>query len=278
MLDGKAISAKVKENVKAEIADFIEKTGKSVTLAVIRVGDNPASEIYVRNKIRACEAVGIRSLSITLPGETTENEVLGKIQSLAADKSVNGILVQLPLPAHINENKILLAIPKEKDVDGFHPENVGDLVLGNPAITACTPSGVIEMIASTGISLCGKHAVVLGRSNIVGKPMALLLLQQNATVTVCHSKTQNLSEITAQADVLIAAIGKPNFVKKEMVKQGAIVVDVGINRTENGIVGDVDPAVQEVASYLSPVPGGVGPMTIAMLMKNTLIAARRQCE
>lgn len=278
MLDGKAISAKVKENVKAEIADFIEKTGKSVTLAVIRVGDNPASEIYVRNKIRACEAVGIRSLSITLPGETTENEVLDKIQSLAADKSVNGILVQLPLPAHINENKILLAIPKEKDVDGFHPENVGDLVLGNPAITACTPSGVIEMIASTGISLCGKHAVVLGRSNIVGKPMALLLLQQNATVTVCHSKTQNLSEITAQADVLIAAIGKPNFVKKEMVKQGAIVVDVGINRTENGIVGDVDPAVQEVASYLSPVPGGVGPMTIAMLMKNTLIAARRQCE
>lgn len=278
MLDGKAISAKVKENVKVEIADFIEKTGKSVTLAVIRVGDNPASEIYVRNKIRACEAVGIRSLSITLPGETSENEVLDKIQSLAADKSVNGILVQLPLPAHINENKILLAIPKEKDVDGFHPENVGDLVLGNPAITACTPSGVIEMIASTGISLCGKHAVVLGRSNIVGKPMALLLLQQNATVTVCHSKTQNLSEITAQADVLIAAIGKPNFVKKEMVKQGAIVVDVGINRTENGIVGDVDPAVQEVASYLSPVPGGVGPMTIAMLMKNTLIAARRQCE
>lgn len=278
MLDGKAISAKVKENVKAEIADFIEKTGKSVTLAVIRVGDNPASEIYVRNKIRACEAVGIRSLSISLPGETTENEVLDKIKSLAADKSVNGILVQLPLPAHINENKILLAIPKEKDVDGFHPENVGDLVLGNPAITACTPSGVIEMIASTGISLCGKHAVVLGRSNIVGKPMALLLLQQNATVTVCHSKTQNLSEITAQADVLIAAIGKPNFVKKEMVKQGAIVVDVGINRTENGIVGDVDPAVQEVASYLSPVPGGVGPMTIAMLMKNTLIAARRQCE
>lgn len=278
MLDGKAISAKVKENVKAEIADFIEKTGKSVTLAVIRVGDNPASEIYVRNKIRACEAVGIRSLSITLPGETSENEVLDKIQSLAADKSVNGILVQLPLPAHINENKILLAIPKEKDVDGFHPENVGDLLLGNPAITACTPSGVIEMIASTGISLCGKHAVVLGRSNIVGKPMALLLLQQNATVTVCHSKTQNLSEITAQADVLIAAIGKPNFVKKEMVKQGAIVVDVGINRTENGIVGDVDPAVQEVASYLSPVPGGVGPMTIAMLMKNTLIAAQRQCE
>ncbi|MBQ1942656.1 MAG: bifunctional methylenetetrahydrofolate dehydrogenase/methenyltetrahydrofolate cyclohydrolase FolD [Clostridia bacterium] len=278
MLDGKAISAKVKESVKAEIADFIEKTGKSVTLAVIRVGDNPASEIYVRNKIRACEAVGIRSLSITLAGDTSENEVLDKIQSLAADKSVNGILVQLPLPAHINENKILLAIPKEKDVDGFHPENVGDLVLGNPAITACTPSGVIEMIASTGISLCGKHAVVLGRSNIVGKPMALLLLQQNATVTVCHSKTQNLSEITAQADVLIAAIGKPNFVKKEMVKQGAIVVDVGINRTENGIVGDVDPAVQEVASYLSPVPGGVGPMTIAMLMKNTLIAARRQCE
>jgi methylenetetrahydrofolate dehydrogenase (NADP+)/methenyltetrahydrofolate cyclohydrolase len=213
-----------------------------------------------------------------LPGGTTENEVLDKIKSLAADKSVNGILVQLPLPAHINENKILLAIPKEKDVDGFHPENVGDLVLGNPAITACTPSGVIEMIASTDISLCGKHAVVLGRSNIVGKPMALLLLQQNATVTVCHSKTQNLSEITAQADVLIAAIGKPNFVKKEMVKQGAIVVDVGINRTENGIVGDVDPAVQEVASYLSPVPGGVGPMTIAMLMKNTLIAARRQCE
>ena len=278
MLDGKAISAKVKESVKAEIADFIEKTGKSVTLAVIRVGDNPASEIYVRNKIRACEAVGIRSLSITLAGDTSENEVLDKIQSLAADKSVNGILVQLPLPAHINENKILLAIPKEKDVDGFHPENVGDLLLGNPAITACTPSGVIEMIASTGISLCGKHAVVLGRSNIVGKPMALLLLQQNATVTVCHSKTQNLSEITAQADVLIAAIGKPNFVKKEMVKQGAIVVDVGINRTENGIVGDVDPAVQEVASYLSPVPGGVGPMTIAMLMKNTLIAARRQCE
>ncbi len=279
LVDGKEIAAKIKESLKAEVAAFQCDTGKKVCLAVIKVGNNPASEVYVRNKLRACESVGIQSLPVNLPETATQEEVMAAVTALAVDPLVNGILVQLPLPKGLDENAVLMAIPKEKDVDGFHPENVGNLLLGQDAICACTPSGVMEMIRSTGVSVSGKRAVVLGRSNIVGKPMALMLLQENATVTVCHSKTQNLKEITKEADILVAAIGRANFVTADMVKPGAVVIDVGINRTENGLCGDVDfAAVMEIAGYLSPVPGGVGPMTIAMLMNNAVYAAKMQAK
>lgn len=279
LIDGKAISAKVKEDLKEKVAEFENKYGKKITLAVILVGENPASQVYVKNKIKGTEYVGMRSLSFNLPETASEKEVSDLINKLATDDSVDGILVQLPLPKHLDENKILALIPADKDVDGFLAENVGNLTLGLPTTVACTPFGVLEMLKSEGVELCGKNAVVIGRSNIVGKPMALLLLQENCTVTISHSKTKNLKEICKTADVLVAAIGRPKFVTADMVKEGAVVIDVGINRTENGLVGDVDfENVKEIASLITPVPGGVGPMTIAMLLKNTYLCARRKVD
>ena len=277
ILDGKKISQSVKDQLKVKVKDFEEKYGRKITLAVVLVGENPASQVYVKNKITATEYVGMKSLSFYLPENSTEQDVEQTILSLANDKSVDSILVQLPLPKHLDENKILSLIPAQKDVDGFLAENVGNLMLGLQTTVACTPFGVLKMLQSENIELSGKNAVVLGRSNIVGKPMAMLLLKENCTVTICHSKTQNLASICKNADILVAAIGKPKFVTKDMVKDGAVVVDVGINRTENGLVGDVDfDAVKDIASYISPVPGGVGPMTIAMLLENTYICACRR--
>lgn len=277
IIDGKVLAQKVKDDLKIKVAEFQAKFGRQITLAVILVGENPASQVYVRNKIKATEYVGMKSLSFYLPETATEEEVSETILSLASDNSVDGILVQLPLPKHLNENKLLNLIPASKDVDGFLAENVGNLLLGQPCTIACTPFGVLKMLQSENIDMCGKNAVVIGRSNIVGKPMAMLLLKENCTVTVCHSKTSNLKEVCKNADILVAAIGKPKFVTADMVKNGAVVIDVGINRTENGLVGDVDfDAVKDVASYISPVPGGVGPMTIAMLLENTYLCALRR--
>lgn len=274
IIDGKAIAQEVKNKLKLKVAEFKSKFNKDITLAVILVGENPASQVYVRNKIKACEEVGIKSLTFYLPENGTEQEVVDVVRDLACNNSVDGILVQLPLPKHIDENNVLSAIPTNKDVDGFASENVGNLMLGIPTTVACTPFGVTKILESTGVDFTGKNAVVIGRSNIVGKPMAMLLLQMNCTVTICHSKTVNLKEICKNADVLVAAIGRPKFVTADMVKDGAIVVDVGINRTENGLVGDVDfDAVKEKATFITPVPGGVGPMTIAMLLENTYTCA-----
>ncbi len=277
IIDGKVLAQKVKDELKIKVAEFQAKFGRQITLAVILVGENPASQVYVRNKIKATEYVGMKSLSFYLPETATEEEVSETILSLSSDNSVDGILVQLPLPKHLNENKLLNLIPASKDVDGFLAENVGNLLLGQPCTIACTPFGVLKMLQSENIDMCGKNAVVIGRSNIVGKPMAMLLLKENCTVTVCHSKTSNLKEVCKNADILVAAIGKPKFVTADMVKNGAVVIDVGINRTENGLVGDVDfDAVKDVATYISPVPGGVGPMTIAMLLENTYLCALRR--
>ena len=277
ILDGKKISQDVKEELKQKVLDFQKKYKRQITLAVILVGDNPASQVYVKNKITATEYVGMKSLSFYLPNNSTQDQVEQTVISLASDDSIDGILVQLPLPKHLDDNKILSLIPASKDVDGFLAENVGNLTLGLPTTVACTPFGVLKMLQSENIQLTGKNAVVLGRSNIVGKPMAMLLLKENCTVTICHSKTQNLKEICKSADILIAAIGKPRFVTSDMVKEGAVVVDVGINRTENGLVGDVDfENVKQITSYISPVPGGVGPMTIAMLLENTYLCACRR--
>lgn len=277
IIDGKLIAQNVKDDLKVKVAEFEKEYGRKITLAVVLVGENPASQVYVKNKIRATEYVGMKSLSFNLPENSTENEVSELIKSLSSDNSVDGILVQLPLPKHLDENKILALIPAEKDVDGFLAESVGNLMLGLPTTVACTPFGVLQMLKSENIDLVGKNAVVIGRSNIVGKPMAMLLLKENCTVTICHSKTQNLKEICKTADVLVAAIGRPKFVTADMVKEGAVVIDVGINRTENGLVGDVDfDAVKDIAGYISPVPGGVGPMTIAMLLENTYICAKRR--
>lgn len=277
IIDGKALSQKIKDELKQKVSDFEQKFGRKITLAVVLVGENPASQVYVRNKIKATEYVGMKSLSFYLPENSTEEEVSQTVLSLAKDDGVDGILVQLPLPKHINETKILNLIPADKDVDGFLAQNVGNLLLGEPCTIACTPFGVIKMLQSQNIELSGKNAVVIGRSNIVGKPMALLLLKENCTVTVCHSKTKNLSEVCKNADILVAAIGRPKFVTADMVKQDAVVIDVGINRTEQGLVGDVDfENVKEIASYISPVPGGVGPMTIAMLLENTYLCALRR--
>ncbi len=279
IIDGKELSKKIKDDLKAKVTEFTQKNGRQICLAVILVGENPASQVYVKNKITATEYVGMKSLSFKLPSTATEFEVLETINVLANDLNVDGILVQLPLPKHLDEDKILKAIPAEKDVDGFLAENVGKLMLGQDTTVACTPFGVVKMLESTGVELSGKNAVVIGRSNIVGKPMAMLLLQKNCTVTICHSKTQNLNEITSSADILVAAIGRPKFVKANMVKDGAIVIDVGINRTENGLVGDVDYAeVAPKASFITPVPGGVGPMTIAMLLENTYLCALRRIK
>ncbi len=277
IIDGKVLAQKVKDELKIKVAEFQTKFGRQITLAVILVGENPASQVYVRNKIKATEYVGMKSLSFYLPETATDEEVSETILSLASDNSVDGILVQLPLPKHLNENKLLNLIPASKDVDGFLAENVGNLLLGQPCTIACTPFGVLKMLQNENIDMCGKNAVVIGRSNIVGKPMAMLLLKENCTVTVCHSKTSNLKEVCKNADILVAAIGKPKFVTTDMVKNGAVVIDVGINRTENGLVGDVDfEAVKNVAAYISPVPGGVGPMTIAMLLENTYLCALRR--
>lgn len=277
IIDGKAVSAYVKQQVKNEVAE-LAKGGSVPSLAVIIVGEDPASKVYVGNKKKACEMTGMRSIEYALPESTSEAELLELIGKLNNDSTVNGILCQLPVPKHINEDKIIAAIAPEKDVDGFSAVNVGKIWLGKFEISPCTPMGVIELLDYYGISLEGKNCVIVGRSNIVGKPMAALLLQKNATVTVCHSKTKNLASFTENADVIIAAVGKANFITADMVKDGAVVIDVGINRLENGkLCGDVDfENVKEKASYITPVPGGCGPMTIAVLMKNTLAAYKNQ--
>ena len=277
IISGKIISQKIKDDLKIKVQEFENKFGRKIALAVILVGDNPASQVYVKNKITATEYVGMKSLSFKLPETASEKDVSDLVTSLAKDDGVDGILVQLPLPKHLDENKILSLIPANKDVDGFLPENVGNLTLGLPTTVACTPFGVLKMLQHENIPLSGKKAVIIGRSNIVGKPMAMLLLKENCTVTICHSKTVNLKEECLSADVLVAAIGKPKFITADMVKEGAVVIDVGINRTENGLVGDVDfDAVKEKASHITPVPGGVGPMTIAMLLENTYLCAERK--
>lgn len=277
IIDGKTLAAQVKAEAAAETAALKAK-GVTPCLAVILVGEDPASQVYVRGKAKDCGDCGIDSRVIRLPEETTQAELLKLVGELAADKAVNGILVQLPLPAHIDEKAVIDAIPPEKDVDGFSPVNVGRMQIGEPCFLPCTPAGCIRMIESTGTAIEGKHAVVIGRSNIVGKPAALLLLAKNATVTICHSRTANLKELCAGADILVAAVGKAGFVTGDMVKPGAVVIDVGINRGEDGkLHGDVDfAAAAEKAAYITPVPGGVGPMTRAMLMKNTVQAAARQ--
>lgn len=276
IIDGNKIAQEVRQQVREEALDFKEKTGIVPGLAVILVGEDHASQVYVGRKAKACAEVGFLSREYKLPADTSEAKLLKIISELNADQVIHGILVQLPLPQHISTNKIIVAIDPQKDVDGFHPYNVGGLVSGNPLFVPCTPKGIMELISRTGIKLAGKEAVVVGRSNIVGKPMALLLLAQHATVTICHSRTKDLPAVTRRADVLIAAVGKAEMIKANMIKEGAVVIDVGVNRLANGkLVGDV--AFNEVApkvSYITPVPGGVGPMTIAMLMKNTLDAAR----
>ena len=276
LIDGKVISAAVKERVKNEVAQLIGK-GITVGLAVIIVGEDPASKIYVANKKKACEALGIVSEEYALPESTTEKELLALIDTLNAKKSINGILCQLPLPHHLDEKRIINAISPEKDVDAFHPVNVGRIMIGDYDFVPCTPAGIMEMLAYENIETEGKRCVVIGRSNIVGKPMAMLLLHKNGTVTICHSRTKNLKEICLDADILVAAVGKAKFVTADMVKEGAVVIDVGMNRENGRLCGDVDfEAVKDKASAITPVPGGVGPMTIAMLMQNTLTAAKRQ--
>ncbi len=272
ILDGKALAKKIKEQVAAEAAVLPRRPG----LAVLLVGENPASQVYVRGKEKDCEECGILNLGRKLPAETSEEELLGIIAEMNADPAVDGILVQLPLPKHIDEGKVLRAISPAKDVDCFHPENVGEMMVGDPICWPCTPYGVMELLREYGISASGKHCVVLGRSNIVGKPMTLLLLRDNGTVTVCHSRTPDLKEQCLRADILVAAVGKVNLVTADMVNEGAVVVDVAMNRNEAGkLCGDVDyAAVAEKASYITPVPGGVGPMTRAILMKNVLAAAK----
>lgn len=269
IIDGKKISNELKEELKEKVSR-LKEAGKDVTLAVIQVGQDPASSVYVGNKKKACEYIGINSLSYELPESTKEEELLSLINELNHKKEVNGILVQLPLPSHIDEDKVIQAIDVKKDVDGFHTASVGALCIGQPGFVSCTPAGIIELLKRSNISISGKECVVIGRSNIVGKPMALLLLRENGTVTIAHSRTTDLKEVTKRADILIVAIGKPKMITAEYVKKGAVVIDVGIHRNEaNKLCGDVDyEAVSEVCSAITPVPGGVGPMTIAMLMKN----------
>ncbi len=275
IIDGKAISAQVREEIAKKVISYNERTGKRPGLAVVIVGENPASQVYVRNKKKACEQVGFNSWVYEMPEATTQDELNALIDKLNLDESVHGILVQLPLPKHLDEEQVILRINPEKDVDAFHPYNVGRITIGNPQFLPCTPAGIMELLARSGIEISGKECVVIGRSNIVGKPMALLLISQNGTVTVCHSKTKNLKETCKRADILVVAIGKADFVTADMVKEGAVVIDVGMNRNAEGkLTGDVDYAsVSEVASYITPVPGGVGPMTITMLLQNTLVAA-----
>ena len=271
IIDGKQISLDIKNELKEKVAKNKEQ-GIEITLAVVKVGNDPASAVYVRNKEKACEYVGINSKTLALPEETTEEELLNVVKELNEDKNVNGILVQLPLPKHIDESKVLLTIDSTKDVDGFHPVNVGKMVIGEDTFLPCTPAGIIEMIKRTDIDIEGKECVVIGRSNIVGKPMAMLMLKENATVTIAHSRTKDLKEVTKRADIIVAAIGKAKFVTADYVKEGAVVIDVGMDRDENGkLCGDVDfESVSKVASAITPVPGGVGPMTVTMLLVNCL--------
>ncbi len=272
IIDGKRISQEIKDELK-ERMEALKARGESRCLAVIQVGSDPASSVYVGNKKKACAYVGVDSLSYELPENTAQEELLSLIGDLNGNSRVSGILVQLPLPHHIDEEKILLAIDPRKDVDGFHPVNVGNLSIGRPGFVSCTPAGVIQLLKRSGIEIAGKECVVLGRSNIVGKPMAMLLLQENGTVTVCHSRTKNLKEIAKRADILVAAVGRPRFVNHDFVKEGAVVIDVGIHRNEdNRLCGDVDfDSVAPLTSAITPVPGGVGPMTIAMLMSNCVL-------
>ena len=277
IINGKEISANLKSRIAEETKIMKEKTGKVPGLSVIIVGEDPASKVYVSNKEKACETVGFYSEKIALPESTTEEELLKIIERLNADTKINGILCQLPLPKHINEKTVINAISPEKDVDAFHPVNVGKIMIGDFDFLPCTPAGIMEMLRYENIDTVGKRCVVIGRSNIVGKPMAMLMLHKNATVTVCHSKTVNLKEICRDADILVAAVGRANFVTADMVKPGAVVIDVGMNRVDGKLCGDVAYSeVEPIASAITPVPGGVGPMTIATLMQNTLTAAKKQ--
>ena len=278
LIDGKAVSAAVKAEVAEETAKLRDEKGLKVGLAVVIVGSDPASRVYVNNKKKACEAVGFQSYEYALDESTTQEQLLDLVNVLNRDDRVNGILVQLPLPKHIDEKAVINAISPDKDVDAFHPINVGKIMIGEYSFLPCTPAGVMRLIESTGTDITGKQCVVIGRSNIVGKPQAMLLLQKNGTVTICHSKTKNLKEICLGADILVVAIGRANFVTGDMIKEGAVVIDVGMNRLENGkLCGDVEfESAEKKASFITPVPGGVGPMTIAMLMKNTLTAAKQK--
>lgn len=276
IIDGKAISEQLRSQLREEVASLTER-GAKPCLAVIIVGEDPASKVYVRNKERACKQLGMDSILLRLPEGTTQEELLREVRRLNADSAVNGVLVQLPLPAHLDEQAVLREISPEKDVDGFHAVNAGRLMQGERCTVACTPAGCLDLIRSTGVSIEGAEAVVVGRSNIVGKPMAMLLLQNNATVTICHSRTRNLAEVTRRADILVAAVGRPRMITGDMIKPGAVVIDVGINRVDGKLVGDVDfESAQEVAGWITPVPGGVGPMTITGLMRNTIAATRMQ--
>mgnify|MGYP000179050200 FL=1 len=274
IIDGKAISAQIKDELKKKVEVLKETQGISVCLAVIQVGSDPASTVYVGNKKKACAYIGIDSLSYELPEETTQEELLTLIGELNGNKEVNGILVQLPLPEHIDEDAVIRAIDPKKDVDGFHPQSVGALCIGQPGFVSCTPAGIIQLLKRSGIEIAGRECVIIGRSNIVGKPMALLLLRENGTVTVAHSRTANLQEVTKRADILVVAVGRPKMITRDYVKEGAVVIDVGIHRNESGrLCGDVDyEDVAPVCSAITPVPGGVGPMTIAMLMYNCVEA------
>ena len=280
IIDGKAISKQIREEIAVETADFIKKTGITPGLAVVIVGEDPASQVYVRNKRKACDEVGFYSESYELPAETTQEELEALVDKLNADEKIHGILVQLPLPKHLDETRVLLKINPDKDVDAFHPYNVGKIMIGDYSFLPCTPAGVMALIERSGIDVCGKKCVVIGRSNIVGKPMAMLLLHSHGTVTICHSRTQNLSAVCKEADILVAAIGKADFIGADMIKEGAVVIDVGMNRRADGkLTGDVNFAEAEpLASHITPVPGGVGPMTITMLMQNTLTSAKNKVK
>lgn len=280
IIDGKATALAVRGALRNDVEAFAQEKNIAPGLAVVIVGSDPASQVYVRNKHKACGEVGMYSEVHALPAETTEDELLLLIDKLNKDTKIHGILVQLPLPKHLDEEKVILAIDPRKDVDAFHPQNVGKIMIGNFSFVPCTPAGVMELLKQYNIDPAGKHCVIIGRSNIVGKPQAMLMLKENATVTICHSKTANLAEITKTADILVAAVGRANFVTADMVKEGAVVIDVGINRNADGkLCGDVDfAAVEPMASYITPVPGGVGPMTITMLLKNTLTAAKEQTK
>ena len=278
IIDGKKVSAEVKEQVRQETLRLKEEHGVTPGLAVVIVGDDPASRVYVNNKKKACELVGFRSEEYALPASTTQEELLDLVRTLNEKEDINGILVQLPLPKHLDDKAVIEAINPVKDVDAFHAVNVGKIMLGEYDFLPCTPAGVMEMLHSYNIPVEGKECVVIGRSNIVGKPMGMLMLHENGTVTICHSRTKNLKEVCARADILVVAVGIPKFVKADMVKEGAVVIDVGMDRDENGkLCGDVDfDSVKEKCSFITPVPGGVGPMTIATLMKNTIKACRLQ--
>mgnify|MGYP000751895593 CR=1 FL=1 len=276
IIDGKSIAAEIENELRSEV-ESLKAQGVEPGLAVVLVGDDPASKVYVGRKKKACERLGINSFEYALPADTPEDYVLNLVAELNSRKDVNGILVQLPLPEQIDSKKVLLTIDPSKDVDGFHPINVGSLFVDESPLPPCTPAGVMELLARTGVELKGKHAVVVGRSNIVGKPVAIMLLKQHATVTICHSRTVNLPEVCRSADVLVAAVGKPEMIRGDWIKPGAVVIDVGVNRLDSGLVGDVEFAgASQIASAITPVPGGVGPMTIAMLMRNTIKATRSQ--